>query len=95
MTDITHELKILPDFFEAFIRGDKNFEIRNNEHDFKVGEFLVLNEWTSCDYAKRCATGRSIKSVITYVTDFAQRDNFVVMGIRPVQYMKVEPNIEI
>jgi hypothetical protein len=75
--DDTHELKIRPEYFEAVVFGRKGFEIRKNDRGFKVGEWLHLMEWEREKY-----TGRDAHVQITYVTDFMQRDGYVVLGIR-------------
>lgn len=49
-----HGLKIAPEYFDAVRRGVKNFELRKNDRDFKVGDYLALNEWDGEAY-----TGRS------------------------------------
>lgn len=77
-----HNLKIHPDFFDAVEKGDKTFEIRFNDRDFKRHDTLELREWNprSDGY-----TGRVIKNMhITYVTDFKDglRDGWVCFGIR-------------
>ncbi|MDG3374527.1 ASCH/PUA domain-containing protein [Enterococcus thailandicus] len=72
-----HELKILPEFFEAVTSGRKQFEIRKNDRDFKIGDVLHLREWADGNY-----TGDSYKAEITYITDYAQKDGYVVLGIR-------------
>mgnify|MGYP002507148067 CR=1 FL=1 len=85
----THELKILPEFFEAVISGRKQFEIRKNDRDYKVDDQLILRE---CEvYLKQdlsgltrpafSYTGDSYKAKITYITDYMQRDGYVVLGI--------------
>ena len=35
-----HELKILPEFFGAHLKGIKNFEVRCNDRDYHVGDIL-------------------------------------------------------
>jgi len=39
------ELKTWPEYFDLLISGEKNFEVRKNDHDFKVGDKLILQEW--------------------------------------------------
>jgi len=78
-----HELKILPEYFEAVKNGRKQFEIRKNDRDYKIGDVLHLREWTGENY-----TGDSYKAEITYITDYAQKDGFVVLGIRGVEETK-------
>lgn len=75
-----HELKILPEFFEAVTSGRKQFEIRKNDRDFKIGDILHLREWNGENY-----TGDSYKAEITYITHYAQKDGYVVLGIRGVE----------
>ena len=41
-----HELKILPEYYDAVRRGDKRFEIRKDDRDYQVGDYLLLSE---CD----------------------------------------------
>jgi ASC-1-like (ASCH) protein len=72
-----HELKILPEYFDAVVNGRKRFEIRKNDRDYQVGDLLILNEWDNG------FTGDLYKVKITYITDYAQQDGYVVMGIEP------------
>lgn len=71
-----HELKILPEFFEDVILGFKTFEIRKNDRDYKVGDIVFLNEF---DGEKM--TGRWTERLITYVTDYEQKEGYVVFSI--------------
>ena len=41
---MTHELKILPEFFEKIVNSEKSFEVRKNDRNFKVGDYVLLNE---------------------------------------------------
>lgn len=77
---MTHELKILPEYFEAVTSGRKRFEIRKNDRDYKVGDLLYLREWNADEF-----TGNSYKAEVTYITDYAQKDGSVVLGIRGVE----------
>lgn len=75
--DRIHHLKILPEYFEAVVSGDKCFEIRKNDRGYKVGDILRLNEYEDGKY-----TGNFHVAEITYITDYAQQDGYVVLGIK-------------
>lgn len=61
-----HELKILPEYFEAVIDGRKKFEIRNNDRDYSVGDILDLREY---DTKTSTYTGRRVLCLVTYILD--------------------------
>jgi hypothetical protein len=73
-----HELKTLPSFYEPILHGLKRFEIRKNDRNFEVGDFLLLKEWDGDEY-----TGRELTFRVSYLTDFQQKSGYVVMGIVP------------
>lgn len=74
----THTLKIRPEYFEAIELGFKTFEIRENDRNFKISDILHLREWSS----RLGYTERGITCNVTYITDYEQRANFVVMAIK-------------
>lgn len=77
-----HELKIDQEYFKAVKDGRKKFEIRKDDRDYHVGDLLVLREYNpNC----RSYTDESIKVEITYLTDYAQRNDHVVLGIEVIQ----------
>lgn len=76
----THVLKIVPQFFEEVRNGNKRFEIRKNDRDFHAGDYIILNEWTENRF-----TGRQIAGRITFITDFEQKEGYVVFCFKPVE----------
>ena len=77
----THELKIWPEYFEAIRVGNKTFEIRENDRDFKEGDVLLLKEYIPVmnEY-----TERSMKVVVKYIMEggrFGILPDYVVMSI--------------
>jgi hypothetical protein len=75
---MTHNLKIKMEYFWAVLNGLKTFEIRYNDRNFKVFDYVYLNEVDD----KFDFTGRSIKVKIIYITDFEQKDGYVVFGFK-------------
>lgn len=80
---MVHELKILSKYFEDALTGNKPFELRKNDRDYKVGDILALNE-VSDDKTKY--TGNSLLCEVTYVLDLkdwlADSEDYVILGIR-------------
>ena len=79
---ITHDLKCDPEYFQAVKRGDKTFEVRKNDRDFRVGDYIDLREY---DREKQCYTGDVILKIkITYILKdyLALVDDFVVLGLK-------------
>lgn len=74
-----HDLKIAPRYMRAQLAGTKNFEIRKNDRDYKVGDRLWLREWDGSKY-----TGRKLTVYVTFITDYEQRDGYVVLGTSPI-----------
>lgn len=79
-----HQLKIYTQYFDDVVEGKKTFEIRENDRKFQVGDVIVLNEIDK----NRKYTGNSIVKEIIYLTNFMQRENYVVLGIN-------KPNLSI
>lgn len=79
---MTHALKTWPRYFEAIVKGDKTFEVRKADRDFKVGETLLLQEFEPADNKY---TGEQIEMQITYILEggnFGIKKGYVVMGVK-------------
>ena len=77
-----HDLKILPHYFEAVKRGDKRFELRENDRDYKEGDVLRLREWSEfIGYS-----GREITVQVTYMLrgpGFGLREDYCILSLGP------------
>ncbi len=77
-----HELKTWNEYFEEMFIGNKTFEIRKNDRDFKKGDILILKEWNP---KTEKYTGREIAKNVTYLLDggiFGLEKGFVAMAIQ-------------
>lgn len=93
-----HALKIFPEYFNKVISGEKTFEIRKNDRNFLVGDYIALNEFTR----ESGYTGRSALYRITYIAKdrvpVALPEGCVVLGIQPCCFdyrteFKVRPTV--
>jgi hypothetical protein len=53
--------KILPEYFNDVISGEKKFEIRKDDCNYQVGDILILEEWHGY------YTGRFFLVTLTYI----------------------------
>lgn len=70
-----HWLKTDIKYFEMTWAGDKTFEIRNNDRNFKEDDILILAEGHLSAQTHRCVIAR-VRSVVSYVLD-----DHVVLGL--------------
>lgn len=80
----THRLKTVQPYFEQCWRGKKNFEIRENDRGFQVGDEVFLMEY---DEQKDELVGRELRGEITYVLEDypAVKKGHVVFAYRGLQ----------
>lgn len=69
----THRIKIQDKFLARIQSGEKTFEIRKNDRNYQVGDFIV--------FLRVDGTNVGLGKYITYITDYEQKDNYVVMSI--------------
>lgn len=84
---MTHELKILPKYFEAVATYKKTFEIRRNDRNYQVGDKLILKEWHRGKY-----TGREAERWVSYIYygdgTYGLPEGFCVMSLKRSAPMK-------
>lgn len=74
---VSHDLKTVQPFFDDVASGNKTFEIRINDRDYKVGDILKLREYSDGEY-----TGRFLYREITYIINYQREKGYVVMAIK-------------
>lgn len=76
-----HQLKIMPQYFQAVWDGQKTFELRKDDRNYQEGDILALREWDGEKY-----TGRGIAVRITHILrncpEYGLADGYCIMSIR-------------
>ena len=79
---IEHELKSWREFFVAVLNGEKRYELRRRDRDFRVGDTLRLREW---DKATQTYTGRQAYFYVTHLLadqpQFGLMPGFCILSI--------------
>lgn len=88
---MVHELKTLPEYFNAAQKREKNFEVRKDDRPFEIGDFLALNEWSE-DLGY---TGRCMLFEITYILDKPDycKNGYVILSLFPLSIVELRPEI--
>lgn len=80
-----HELKILPNLFEAKLRGLKPWEFRKDDRCYTKGDILIEREY---EPASNCFTGRSVTEEVVYILHGGQYgipEGYVIMTTREIR----------
>lgn len=95
---VTHQLKIWPQFFDAWRTGKKRAEIRKNDRDYRVGDVVVLNEWDPKKGKGGTYTRRALRTEILNVTHLSDvpgthksDGDFVVLSLASRKITRLPP----
>jgi hypothetical protein len=84
---MTHDLKTWQPYFEEVWHGRKRFEVRKNDRDYKVGDYLDLMEYLP-EESKQSGNDvygpRSVTCRIDYILEggnFGIEPGYIVMSI--------------
>jgi hypothetical protein len=76
---MTHELKILPQYYKEVKEGNKNFELRKNDRDYKVHDIIRLRAWDG-EYVDKAPLERQIKYILKDCPEYGLKDGYVILG---------------
>lgn len=76
----THELKILPEYYRAVINREKQFELRKDDRNFRVGDLVILKEWDGSDYTGRQAGIFIITYILRDCEQYGLKDGYCIIG---------------
>ncbi|MBE6695323.1 MAG: DUF3850 domain-containing protein [Ruminococcaceae bacterium] len=74
-----HRLKILPEYFLAIAKGIKTFDVRFNDRGYKLGDYIVFEEYCEGKY-----TGRFLVAKIVHILNDPEycKEGYVILGIK-------------
>lgn len=79
--ETTHELKILPKYFHDVVTLNKRFELRKNDRNFQLYDYVDLREFNP---ETKLYTGNWCHCKVTYILDsqeFKLLGNYVILSI--------------
>ena len=79
---LQHDLKVLPEFFEAAAYMLKPFEVRKHDRPYSVGDLVVLHEWNGESYTGRVTAARKITYILASSSFSGVSPGYVVLGLQ-------------
>ena len=78
-----HNLKILNDFADSIVEGDKTFEVRENDRGFQKGDFIKFQAVDTMRIKIYSHLINNKLDEITYVlNEWGIKDGFVALAIK-------------
>lgn len=92
---IDHELKCLTEFYPDVVNGNKPFEVRRDDRNFKIGDVIKLNEVETIALIPKTDfissyeeyTGRTCTLLVTYKLTgerWGIKDGYCVLGVKRI-----------
>lgn len=75
-----HELKTLPEYFQAVKRGEKTFELRRDDRPYAVGDTLLLREFDPDRWYAALAHVGPVRTGRDYAREVAKVDDAAYTG---------------
>ncbi len=83
-----HELKTWKEYFQLMESGDKSFELRKDDRNFKIEDELLLMEY---DKETEKYSGRKLSFKISYILrgsdaeDFGLKEGYCILGLKKIR----------
>jgi hypothetical protein len=75
-----HRLKVLPQYYEAWKSGVKCFELRKDDRDYQVGDFVWLCEWDGEKFTGRSFSIIRIDYILRDCPEYGLMDGYCILG---------------
>lgn len=79
-----HELKIKEDYFNAIVRGEKTFELRKNDRDYKVGDLIHFIKINGLEYFSFSRYVYQIIYILKDVPEYGLDKDYCILGIKKI-----------
>ena len=81
---MVHEVKIKIEYADRIVEKKKHFEVRFNDRDYQVGDFLKFRVLEDGTYINRYHELESKEYEIIYIhSGLGMKEGYIVLGINP------------
>lgn len=76
-----YALKISPKYFDDVASGRKNFEIRKNDRNYQVGDYVKFKEWKDGHYTERETKHYRITYILTDCPQYGLQEGYCILAL--------------
>jgi len=76
-----HKLKILPEYYDAVVNLDKQFELRKDDREYKVGDFIQFFEYENGEYTGKSSNCFRIQYILRNCPEYGLMDGYCILGL--------------
>ena len=80
---MNHIIKILEDFADAVVSGEKTFEVRENDRGYQKGDFVIFNVPTT--EGPMHPIEQKVYKITYVINGWGLKNGYVAFGIREVK----------
>lgn len=81
---MTHNIKLLEEFCDAVDRGDKSFEVRKNDRNYKVGDIVRFLPIAKDSYPVAHPVQNKTFRITCVLSGWGIKEGFVAFGIKEI-----------
>lgn len=81
----THKIKLLLNFCDDVLSGDKSFEIRENDRGYQKGDRIVFQPYEPSDPFVKHPISDKVYEITYILNGWGLKDGYVVFGIKEVK----------
>lgn len=82
----THKIKLLLNFCDDVLSGDKTFEIRENDRGYQKGDRVVFEPYSPSDPFVKHPISDKVYEITYVLSGWGLKNGYVVFGIKEVEY---------
>ena len=77
-----HDLKILNDFADSVVAGDKTFEIRENDRGFQKGDFIKFQAIDKTGFNNQHLINNKLYEITFVLNGWGIKNGYVALAIK-------------
>lgn len=80
-----HELKIQPQYYHDVKCGIKRFELRKDDRNYNIGDYVILKEYDNGVYTGNETKPMEILYILRNCPEYGLKEGYCILGLKGVK----------